>query len=412
MSNMPDYDDAAEEDIELGLVPEHAEISLVKKEFQRWHHPRKQWVRIKQWCSASQRLIRELGLPNGEPFRYLTLPGDELLDIRVLSDVCAGENVKLRFLGFNSVGPQTPAQIELNISQNEVRSHAAVDSLSRVLEKRLETVTHGDGQELRAAKDLGPFHAINIDFCDSIANRDVDHKKGSGLGVLARLLDLQLATNKPWLLFITTRAEPDLLSERNQAGFMEAIRANTAVSDEFKSGLASLISTSADELDARLADAWKSQDPDFLRLFCAGLGKWLLRLLGTAQLSRSLKLLDCCYYRVGTIGPNMLSLVFRCDTQAQQLIDRDGILPAGTVNGNPNDFSEIHLAISMAHKLSTSVDLDEQLALDEVLANKLIGQASKLMASARYDAAAYEAWARDELAKFKAQAIAPEPVTA
>lgn len=412
MTDTPDYDETPEEDTEFGLAPERNEVPSVKTEFKRWHHPRKQWVRVQQWCSASRRLIKELSLPNSEPFRYLTLPGDELLDIRALSDVCAGENVKLRFLGFNSVGSQTPAQIELNISQNEVRSHAAVDRLSRVLEKRLEAVTHGDGQELRAAEDYGPFHAINIDFCDSITFRDIDDRKGSGLGVLAKLLELQLATNKPWLLFITTLAQPDLLSERNQAGFMEAIKANTAVSDEFKAKLANLISTSADGLDARLGEAWKSQDPDFLRLFCAGLGKWLLRVLAPTQPSRSLTLLDSCYYRVGSHGPNMLSLVFRCDTLAQQLIDRDGILPTGAASSNQNDFSEVQLAISMASKLSTSFDLDERLANDAVLANKLIGQAGKLMAAARFDAAAYETWARNELAKFKPPTAVAVPVTA
>jgi hypothetical protein len=400
MNDMPDYDEAADEDIDFGQVSGHTEIPAVKTEFQRWHHPRKQWVRVQQWCSAARRLIRELGLPDGEPFRYLTLPGDELLDIRALSDVCAGENVKLRFLGFNSVGPQSPGQVELNISQNEVRSHAAVDSLSRVLEKRLETVTNGDSQEFRAAQDSGPFHVINIDLCDSIAFRDIDDRKGSGLGVLAKLLELQLATSKPWLLFITTLAQPDLLSERNQAGFMEAINANTAVSEEFKVELANLISTSADGLDARLSEAWKSQDPDFLRLFCAGLGKWLLRVLGPTQPSRKLTLLDSCYYRVGSRGPNMLSLVFRCDTQPQRLFDRDGILPQPESSNDGNNFSEVQLAVSMAQKLGDSFDLDERLAQDVKLVDKLIFQAGKLMSSARFDAAAYDSWARSELEKF------------
>ena len=407
MSDTPDYDETPEEDTNFGEVPEHAEISSVKAEFQRWHHPRKQWVRVKQWCSASRRLIKELGLPNGEPFRYLTLPGDELLDIRALSDVCDGEDVKLRFLGFNSVGPKTSAQIELNISQNEVRSHAAVDGLSRVLEKRLETVINDESQEFRAAQDLGPFHAINIDLCDSIAFRDIDDKKGSGLGILAKLLELQLATSKPWLLFITTMAQPDLLSPRNQAGFMEAIKANTAVSDEFKTELARLVSMSADELDVGLHEAWKGQNPDFLRLFCAGLGKWLLRVLGPTKPSRSLTLLDSCYYRVGSQGPNMLSLVFRCDTQTQQLVDRDGILPMGGGRENGDEFSEVQLAISMARKLGASADLDALLAQDNLLAEKLIGQAGKLMAMARFDPAAYETWARAELAKFR-----PPPSTA
>lgn len=398
MIDTPDYDEAPEEDTDFGAGPVHVEAPPIKTEFERWHHPRKQWVRVQQWCAASRQLIKELRLPEGELFRYLTLPGNELLDIRALSDVCAKQKVKLRFLGFNSVGPGTPDQDELNISQNEVRGHAAVDNLSRVLERRLESISNDNSQELRAARDLGPFHAINIDLCDSIAFRDIGDNKGSGLGVLAKLLEMQIATHKPWLLFITTQAQPDLLSPRNKGGFMEAIKANTAASDDFKAGLAELISTSADGLDGALSEAWGRQDPDFLRLFCTGLGKWLLRILCETQPSRSLTLLDSCYYRVGSHGPNMLSLVFRCDTQVQQLVDRDGILPHGNRSGN--DFSEVQLAISLARKLRDTSDLDALIAADSELPSKLIRQASKLMKAARFDEAAYEAWARDELAKF------------
>jgi hypothetical protein len=278
-----------------------------------------------------------------------------------------------------------------------------------VLQRRLETVINGQSQEFRAARDLGPFHAINIDLCDSIAFRDNDDRKGSGLGILAKLLELQLATTRPWLLFITTLAQPELVSAKNKAGFMEAIAANNAASDEFKTELASLVSTTADELDARLQGAWQDQGPDFLRLFCAGLGKWLLRVLGASQPSRSLTLLDSCYYRVGSEGPNMLSLVFRCDTQAQQLIDRDGILPAPLGQG---DFSEVQLAISMAKKLGESSDLDELLFRDSELAQRLVGQAGRLMAAARFDADAYETWAKDELAKYSSVASSSTAVPA
>ena len=409
MSETNGYDEAPDEDTDLGQAPEHVEVAAVKTNFERWHHPRKQYVRVQQWCAAVRKLIKELALPGSEPFRYLTLPGNELLDVRALSDVCGREGVKLRFLGFNSVGPGSAAQLELNISQNEVRSHEAVDGFSTVLQRRLEAVTNSQGQEFRTARNLGPFHAINIDLCDSIAFRDSDDQKGSGLGVLAKLLELQLATTRPWLLFITTLAQPDLVSAKNQAGFMEAIAANTALSDEFKAELAALVSTTTDELDARLGEAWQSRDPDFLRLFCTGLGKWLLRLLSATQPSRGLTLLDSSYYRVGSEGPNMLSLVFRCDTHAQQLVDRDGILAPAVPEST---FSEVKLAIAMARKLGESSDLDALLLNDAELAEKLIGQAGRLMAAARFDANAYETWAKEELARFSPPAASAEAVSA
>lgn len=393
-------DDAAPEDTDFGAAPEHGEFEGIKTRFERWHHPRKQFVRVRQWCAAAKDLIKELSLGPGVPFSYLTLPGNELLDVRALSGVCEKASVPLRYLGFNSVGKGTAQQAELNISHNEVRELAAVDRFSVIMEERLEAVANDLSPAYRRTREFGPFHAINIDLCDSIAFRDVDDRRGSTLGVVAKLLELQLQTSSPWLLFVTTMAQPDLVSARTREGFMGAINANTAASADFKDELAGLISGTADELDVRLEAAWQSQDPDFLRLFCTGLGKWLLSLLGRAAPPRNLTLLSSYYYRVGPDGPDMLSIAFRCDTPPQELTDQHGILvqpPAAA-----EAFSEVQLAIQMARSLRESTDLDQMLLDDPELAEKLIVQASKLMSSARFSVPAYEAWARDELERFKA----------
>lgn len=394
-------DEAAPEDIDLGAAPEHGEFDKVKTQFERWHHPRKQFVRVKQWCAAAKALIKELNLAPGTPFSYLTLPGNELLDVRALSGVCSGAAIPLKYLGFNSVGKGTPGQAELNISQSEVRELGGIDPFSIVLEERLEAVANDLSPAYRRTLEYGPFHAINIDLCDSITHRDADDRRGSTLGVLGKLLELQLQTTSPWLLFITTMAQPNLVSERTRDGFMGAINANTAASEEFKAELAKLISGSVDELDARLDAAWQSQDPDFLRLFCTGLGKWLLSLLGKAAPPRNFTLLSSYYYRVGPDGPDMLSLAFRCDTPPQVLNDQFGIIVAEPAVA-PDPFSEVQLAIRMAQGLGASADLDQMLKDDGALAERLIVGASKLLSSARFSALAYEAWAREELERFKA----------
>lgn len=392
-----DFDEPPPED--FGTVPEHTLPSRFKTGFESWHHPRKQYVRVQQWCAAIRALVKELKLTDGEPFRYLTLPGDELLDVRAVRDVCEGQGVTMKFLGFNHV--TKPAnRNELNLSQNEVLSLGRIDAFSKVIEGKLEFVADDSHPSYRITRNFGPFHAINIDLCNSITLRDLDDNKGSTLGALAKLLELQLQKTTPWLLFITTLAQPELVTEKNRNGFMDAISANTAESPEFKAELAKLISSSADKLDARLGDAWKGNDPDFLRLFCTGLGKWLLSLLSISKPARSLTLLDCCYYRVGEKQPNMLSLVFRCDTQPQALNDRFGILGAAEEGVGAEAFSEVQLAIAMAKTLAKTSDLDALLAGDPAYAERIVGQASRLMATARFDAAAYETWAKAELAKF------------
>lgn len=101
----------------------------------------------------------------------------------------------------------------------------------------------------------------------------------------------------PWLLFIITKAQPGLVTEFAREGFMRALDTNTAASPEFRDELAGLVESTAEQLDDDLEAAWNGQDQRFLRLFCTGLGKWLLALLSDAAPPRELVLLSSCYYQ-------------------------------------------------------------------------------------------------------------------
>ncbi len=371
------------------------EIMKLKTDFQPWHHPRKQYVRINQWCSSVRNLIPELNLGQGDPFRYLTLPGNELLDVRALHGVCQRAHVKMRYLGFNSVGKNTPAQTELSLSQSEVRALSNIDELSDVLEDRLESVSNRRSPAFVRARANGPFHAINIDLCDSIAFRDIDGARGSPLHALARLMELQLSSTAPWLLFITTKAEPGLIGDFAKEGFTRALNANIAASAAFREALAALIQGSIEEIDDNISAAWTGQDDRFLRLFCTGLGKWLLGLMNAASPSRTLSLVSSCYYQSGPNGPDMLSLAFRCDTPAQPLTDRFMILAPAE---EAVELSEIEAALGLATSVGAMIDLDRQISEDSALGDRLISQSGRLLATARYGEAEYTGWARSRLA--------------
>ncbi|MBF0372258.1 MAG: hypothetical protein HQL39_02445 [Alphaproteobacteria bacterium] len=398
MPELSDHDEASEDIDDVYPVhrPDHVLRRQERTEFRPWHHPRKQYVRIHQWCTAAERLIKDLKLGNGDPFRYLTLPGNDFLDVRTLHGVCETANVKLRYLGFNSVAPGSSEQAELNLSQNEVRSLTAIDPHSQVVEDRLESLANDRSPALRSTSQRAPFHAINIDLCDSIAFRDADDPKGSMLAALGQLLKLQRQTTTSWLLFITTRAQPGLVCSSARDGFMSAIAENAAASAEFREKLAELVSVSAGDLDAALGAAWSGEDANFIRVFCTGLSKWLLSLLGNAQPPRELILLSSCCYQVGPAGPDMLSLAFRCNTPPQSVQDPHGILVAA---GSLATFSEVDAALRMVKKVAGTMDLDQMLARDPELATKLISQAGRLLASASYRADAYEAWAVEQLGR-------------
>jgi hypothetical protein len=392
MTDVPP-EDAAPEDLDFGVDPKHVQPLMDKTNFERWHHPRKQEVRIEQWCAPVRALVRERKMKAGSTFRYLTLPGDEMLDIRALNGVCEREGVELRYLGFNSVSAGTARQAELNLSQSEVLDLKGISRFSTIIEERLEAIARSDSTAHHRMRQHGPFDAINIDLCNGLTEREADDPRGSPLGVLGQLLATQLTTTTPWLLFVTTLAQPNLITERNRAGFQEVIDANIAASAEFASGLADCLSAD-DDLAAHMDALWGRQDPAFLRLFSTGLGKWLLRILSGSAPQRRLILLSSYHYQVGPDGPDMLSLAFRCDTVDQPVQDRSGILPPAAPVPS---VSEVDLAIDLTRQLQTSQDLDRMLAQDPQRAEKRLQQAMALMGSARFSTTAYEAWARAEL---------------
>lgn len=50
-----------------------------EKNFQPWHKPRKQYVRQFQWITETVELIEEIDFRDGRPFKYLGLPGKDMM---------------------------------------------------------------------------------------------------------------------------------------------------------------------------------------------------------------------------------------------------------------------------------------------------------------------------------------------
>lgn len=400
----------SDEDAAAFGTPPVAELGQpIKKPFRPWHHPRKQYVRIHQWCHEIVKLIDELKLPAGTPFRYFSLPGDELLDVRVLHGVCDRHRVSLRYLGFNDIARRHEARIESNLSRNEVSALKFIDPHSHVAEDRLESLSSPTGRSAKSVLQQGPYHAINLDLCDSIAMRDADHPGGSTLGALTTLLELQTKTSEPWVLFVTTLAQRAAISERNRQGFQSAIDANIGASGEFKEELAQLLKCSVESLDARLQDAWQGDGDRYIPVFATGFGKWLLSVLARTPGARELQLLSCVYYQVGPDGPDMVSLAFRCHSPVAALADPHGIIAAASP---PQTLSEVDLAIRLARGIGAAENVDHLLKTRDGLAERLIQQSSRLLSQARYSADEYIEWAMAELDRNRGPHLAADATTA
>ena len=376
----------------FGPTPAHRSPQL-KLPSEAWHHPRKQFVRLNQWCREIRRLARGLNLPQGTSFRYLTLPGDELLDVRAVQHVCKDQGIPLRFVGFNSVGHDTPSQAELHLSRSEVLAMPNVDRFSVVLEDRLEAIANASTMAAARIRTEGPFNAVNLDLCNSIAQWPFESPK-STMAALQVLLDIQFQSTKPWLLFLTTRVEPGTVAPENWSRFRRAIESNLDLSEDFNAALASLLGVDSGDLRRSLPSLCESEPGELLlKMFCSGFGKWALRVLAAAAPSRHLTLLSAYYYRSGN-NPNMLSLAFRCDTAPQPVVDpsAENLLLIAPGSGGT---SEPAAAVALAKAIGLLVDLDSKLSADVGLRDSMIEKAGRLLKLARHDDGAYVAWARE-----------------
>src|SRR5690606_32359367 len=87
---------------EEGAPDELSASAQTRSDFKPWHHPVKQVVRNRQWAALTKRLIeRRPGGGKNDVLRYFTLPGEDLFDVKVLTESCPDE-MRVQYFGFNS----------------------------------------------------------------------------------------------------------------------------------------------------------------------------------------------------------------------------------------------------------------------------------------------------------------------
>ena len=137
--------------------------------FKPWHKPRKQYIRIYQWCATVRWLIERNGMQKGDILRYLGLPGEDLLDIRSLRGVCEPGGIWVKYLGFDSTAKLAKGEFEFHLAEHEVAQFGFINEHSRILKARIEDVVNEASLAYKYTKQYGDFDVINIDLCDSLA---------------------------------------------------------------------------------------------------------------------------------------------------------------------------------------------------------------------------------------------------
>lgn len=377
-------DEFSDEDVLSRILRKPTVEEPLPRPFKPWHRPRKQWVRRYQWHDSLLDMLRETHFPSdARTVRYLSLPGEDLLDVRVLREACDRAGLDLRFTGLNSVRRGSADDVQLNISESEVRGLARIHSGSSILRERFESIANRQSLAYAEVRNGGPFHAVNIDLCDHIARRTVGGRQPTVIDALAEIIQLQLAhAIHPWLLFITTRVAPDHIDTQNLTAFIRAISDNVAASDEFRRKATKLICADQSKLCSILADPSRLEQRAFINLFALGFGKWLLRYVGAAHPERNLQMLPGCFYAVHQDRPDMLSLGFRCDVVQAPARDSYRL-----INGNVDTgiVDEVNYALRLLSATESLIDLDDMLNSDAQLLESLTIETSNLLREAHYD---------------------------
>lgn len=199
------YDEYIDEDLQeaqslklLGRKPKRAE-------FKPWHRPHKQYIRKYQWLIDTARLVESYGeeIPT---LRYLSLPGEDLLDIKYLGAFLYEQyNMNLFFYGYDKRADGKDA--EFNSLEFSVKERRYIDSNSRIVNDDIRSLGHNKAKVRKDLYARGCFHVINLDLCQSVARYAKKTPDPNYFDAIAAMLQIQ--SRAPWnsLLLITTKID-------------------------------------------------------------------------------------------------------------------------------------------------------------------------------------------------------------
>lgn len=401
---VPDEEEEVQEEDILAVYGEQdagtedlAALSDRRRDFKPWHHPVKQIVRTHQWAALTKKLIQARPQGVQSVLKYFTLPGADLLDVRVLAEICEPLSVKIEYFGFDAGSVQTEESTRAEGAATHshgawITAESALLQAGRItpdaviLSDRLEDIALPNSQAAIQLSQRTPFDVVNIDACDHLAYCP----KGRSLNTfdaLKSLLAHQMSARSPWLLFVTTRAEPGLLGQPGIV-FQGAIHQNLLMQhSNFGASLANCLEADEARLAAELVTVWGTHDARFLQLYSIGLGKFLLQFFhAQPNLPANVELASIYAYRVHGEHPDMLALAFRITPDAPRVFAPNVGGAAVVPNLEPVRATRV---VAQAMKLQ---DLDSVLENDQGIRNEAIDSTKALLQSASYDVAEWCKW--------------------
>jgi len=293
----------------------------------------------------------------------------------------------------NDVSQGSADDVQLNLSENDVKSLVGVHANSQILRERFEALAETKSLAYGQLQYSGPFNVINVDLCNHVAFERPSQERPTYLDAIGQLVAFQLRYSiQPWLLFLTTRLQPDCVNVENLAALMTAIRANVEQDPQFRMGMTAILKTTEDGIAGLLERSITLPPTVFKTVFTVGFGKWLLGYLRTAQPQPEVEMLDSFFYSVAG-SPDMLSLGYRCRPVIQAPHDPLNLIQTAP---NPIPIKEASMARIILERSNSMSNVDSALESDPGLRERMIVETEHLLRSAHYpvddERQGYRAW--------------------
>jgi len=398
-------DDFFDEDDENEIATDVLPVALADKavpieldKLQPWHRPRKQFVRKHQWLKYAADLIQKISdspwLPpedasSSRELKYLSLPGIDYLDARLLGELCKEKGIELTQTGFLASGSEKNPYI----ARAEIREAALVEAgfltiYSNTMNRRLEEVSHQGSHAYNDMVRRGPFHIVNIDACTSLSPAS-KQTPSNLINAIYKIVEFQLSACKGrWLLFVTTDLRVDTFDEETLINLCAAIEENARRNNDFEKQAISLLGEDNDDIKSSIEKAKKGSGETFIKLVSLGLTKWLLHLAETKDWQLKSKQFYC-YSTDGTDktqGPTMPALAFEFIPPSASLKDIHGVATVPAAAEKPKEDFCIK-ALEMTREI---VDLDARMSAKPDLALELVLETETLLKEAGYKQSAIE----------------------
>lgn len=400
MNDQVEEDDAIDSDFsDFALPPDVTEVLAPSPlEFYPWHKPRKQYVREHQWLRHARgtisKMLEEGGkLEKGSTINYLTLPGPDMIDVKMMAELCRNLGVLLKYTGFCAVNEDEAVRLRRNTSQFHIQWRESVQAGSDVHALRLEEITV-KGSEARTLMERGgPYTIINIDACEPLAKGNVDGTSRL-IDAIRRILDFQLGNARgPWLFYLTTPVESQTIDDNALNALKNEIRQNAEQSADFLDALSRFFD-SEENLEGYLARTSASDGHDLCKIFSLGLAKWFVHMAEQANF-KAVQMQSFCYsmLRRSPTHPNMISTCYLFLPTPIPLVDRSG-LTADSIREETTPPKSTHIT---ALERSVNIrDLDVFLEGEPDENRIMISKMKELLASVGYNVEdperGYDAW--------------------